>query len=194
MNRRARRGPGRSRQASMVISRMVSPHAIHRGKAAGSGGLSIGTRLLHPARAHRLYTSDHSRELLRTGCVRRGRASGERRPQPRLFLHGRPRSRPRIPYEALRLSPVAVCRISLSRSTAAFASSWVANWISAYSSGDLTSLKAQIRTAGLSALKAFTCPVILPTPILRSLPPHRRSLRVVELQPIWRPPGPVARA
>ena len=94
MNRRARRGAGRSRQAgSMVISRMV-PDAIHRGKAAGSGGLSIGTGLLHPARAHRLYTSDHSRELLRTGCVRRGRASDERRPQPRLFLHGRPRSRP----------------------------------------------------------------------------------------------------
>jgi hypothetical protein len=32
----------------MVISRMVSPHAIHRGKAAGSGGLSIAGGLLHP--------------------------------------------------------------------------------------------------------------------------------------------------
>ena len=43
---------------------------------------------------------------------------------------------PCIPQEALRLSPIAVCRVTLSRSTASFASSWVANWISAYSSGD----------------------------------------------------------
>ena len=26
----------------MVISRMISPHAIHRGEAAGSGGLTMG--------------------------------------------------------------------------------------------------------------------------------------------------------
>ena len=71
----------------MVISRMVSPHATHRGKAAGSGGLSIGGGLLQPRRTRRLSTSDHSpRVFLRTGWPRRPLDPGDEIMSHLLFL------------------------------------------------------------------------------------------------------------
>ena len=98
--------------------------------------------------------------------VRRGRASGE------LFLHGRPRSRPPHSLRSAEAQPRSRLQNFIEpfhRSVRIFLGRKLDFSVS---SGDLTSLKAQIRTAGLSALKAFTCPVILPTPILRSLPPE----------------------
>jgi DNA-directed RNA polymerase subunit RPC12/RpoP len=60
----------------MVISRMVSPHATHRGKAAGSGGLSIGAGVLQPGRGRRLSTSDHIPGVIAYGLAIAPLASG----------------------------------------------------------------------------------------------------------------------
>jgi len=62
----------------MVISRMVSPHATHRGKAAGSGGLSIGAGVLQPGRGRRLSTSDHSPGVIAYGLATAPARSGRR--------------------------------------------------------------------------------------------------------------------